>query len=242
MKTVAIIQARMGSTRLPGKVMKEISGEPMLSRVVNRTRRARLLDDVMVATSTEVSDDTIEDYCRHISAPVFRGCELDVLDRYYRAAQFHGADVVVRITSDCPLIEPEIIDRSVTEFMEQCPDYASNGMVRTFPRGLDVEVMSLAALERAWSEATEGYQRVHVTPYLYQSSHFRLLNIVNDVDYSCHRWTVDTALDLDFVRAVYRRLGPADTFNWREVIRLVEEEPALAEINRSVAQKALHEA
>lgn len=242
MRIVAIIQARMGSTRLPGKVLKDVAGEPMLSRVVNRVRRATRLNEVLVATSTEPGDNPVVQHCAAIQVPVFRGSELDVLDRYYRAAQSCAAETVVRITSDCPLIDPGIVDQVIAAFMESKADYASNCLKRTYPRGLDVEVAGLPAIARAWREASEDCQRVHVMPYLYQSSLFSLTSVENDSDYGQNRWTVDTAEDLEFVRAVYSRLGPGDGFGWREVLRLLEREPWLAEINRSIAQKELHEA
>jgi spore coat polysaccharide biosynthesis protein SpsF len=241
-KTVAIIQARMGSTRLPGKVLKDICGETMLARVVRRTRLASLLNEVVVATTLEPLDQPIEDECRSLGAPVFRGSENDVLDRYYRAAQAHDAGVVVRITSDCPLIDAEVIDQVIRAFFSQPCDYASNGIERTFPRGLDTEVMSLKALARAWHEAKESYQRVHVTPYLWQNpDRFRLVSVKGEMDLSQHRWTVDTSEDLEFVRQVYHRLKARDVFSWREALAVVEDQPELMELNRNIHQRALHE-
>ena len=237
-KVVAIIQARMGGTRLPGKVLAEISGRTMLARVVRRVRRAGLLDEVVVATTTAAGDGPIVQQCQRLEVACFCGQEDDVLDRYYRAAAAHGADVVVRITSDCPLIDPEVIDRVVGAFLDRRPDYASNTMRRTWPRGLDTEVITTPALNRAWREAPEPYQRVHVTPYLYQHpEHFRLLAVTGEEDLSEGRWTVDTREDLDFIRAVYQRMGGDDAFSWRDVRQLLGEEPSLAELNRHVRQK-----
>ena len=242
MNLVVIIQARMGSTRLPGKILKDICGQPMLVRVINRVRRATLLNQVIVATSTEAADDTVADLCAAHSVEVFRGSELDVLDRYYQAARSRGAEGVVRITSDCPLIDPDVMDRVIRVFLDSRPDYATIGLVRTYPRGLDPEVMSIDALERAWREATEPYQRMHVTPYLYQNpTEFKCVNVANDEDYSSYRWTVDTAEDLALVRAIYDRLGPSDGFGWRDVLALVQREPALVEMNRGILQKPLKE-
>ncbi len=172
MKVVAIIQARMGSTRLPGKVLQDLAGEPMLARVVNRAWQAELLDDVVVATTTQSTDDAIAHLCAEHDWLCFRGSEEDVLDRYYRSALAHQADVIVRITSDCPLIEPEIIDRVAQEFLERQPeiDYAYNGLSRrTFPRGLDTEVMRFDVLKRAWHEDLNSTWREHVTPYIYRN-------------------------------------------------------------------------
>lgn len=242
MSTVAIIQARMGSTRLPGKVMKDLNGATMLERVVNRTRRATSLSGLMVATSTEASDHPVVDLCRRLGVSCFRGSEADVLDRYYQAAQMAGADNIVRITSDCPLIDPSIIDKTVGEFQARKPDYASNTLQRRYPRGLDTEVFTMAGLEQCWREANEEHQRVHVTPYFYQHPElFRLHPVIGEQDFSMHRWTVDTPEDMQFVRAIYSRLGPRDEFGWKDVLALLKREPALAAINQSISQKALHE-
>jgi spore coat polysaccharide biosynthesis protein SpsF len=241
-KTVAIIQARMGSTRLPGKVLKDIHGETMLARVVRRTQRAGNLDEVVVATTVEPGDEPIVAECARLKVYVFRGSEEDVLDRYYKAARAHRADVVVRITSDCPLIEPEVIDRVVGAFLDARPDYASNTMERTYPRGLDIEVMTMAALERAWVEASEPYQRIHVTPYFYQNPDiFRLLSVRHRAALGEYRWTVDTPEDLAFVRQVYGYLGNGGAFSWREVLDLLDRKPELMALNREIRQKALHE-
>ena len=241
MKVVAIIQARMGSTRLPGKVLQDLEGETVLARVVTRLRRARLINEFLVATTDRAADDAIVKECRSLAVSVFRGDQDDVLDRYFRAAQLAKAEVVVRITSDCPLIDPEITDKTIAAFLEARPDYASNSLVRTYPRGLDTEVMSLATLGRAWQEARKPYEREHVTPYVYEHpAEFKLLSVTGDADYSAHRWTVDTPEDLEFVRAIYSRLKGNPTFGWRDVLEVLDCEPGLMELNRSVAQKALH--
>jgi spore coat polysaccharide biosynthesis protein SpsF len=241
-RVVAIVQARMGSTRLPGKVLRQIGTKTMLARVVQRMQRASTLDEVVVATTTQADDEAIVAECGRLGVPVFRGDEQDVLDRYWQTARAHQAQAVVRITSDCPLIEPEVIDRVVEAFLHAAPDYASNTLERSYPRGLDTEVVALSALERAWREATKSYQRVHVTPYLYQHPElFKLLSVTNDVDRSNYRWTVDTLEDLAFVQEVYERLGDDGTMGWTEVLDLLAREPALVELNRQVQQKALQD-
>jgi spore coat polysaccharide biosynthesis protein SpsF len=240
-RVVAIIQARMGSSRLPGKVLADIHGQTMLWRVVQRTQAAETLDDVVVATTTEAADDAIAAFCEEHGARCFRGSEDDVLDRYYQAAIRHNAHAIVRITSDCPLIDPEIIDKTVRAFLGEQADYASNTVVRTYPRGLDTEVVTFKALELVWREAHQSYQRAHVTPYIYENPRrFRILSVPGHEDYSAYRWTVDTLEDLAFVRAVYSRFGGA-MFLWRDVADLMEKEPELIEINRSAEQKALYE-
>lgn len=242
MRVVAIIQARMGSTRLPGKVLEDLGGRTMLARVVRRTRRSAALDEVVVATSTSVQDDPIVAECRRLGIGCFRGSEADVLDRYFRAAEACRAGTVVRITSDCPLIDWGVIDRVVSAFQQHQPDYASNTLVRTYPRGLDTEVVALEALARAWSEAREPYQRVHVTPYLYQHPElFRPLPVTGEQDASGSRWTVDTAEDLQFVRTVYERFGGTDRFSWQDAWTLVAREPELAEINARVEHKRMED-
>jgi spore coat polysaccharide biosynthesis protein SpsF len=241
LKVDAIIQARMGSSRLPGKVLADIQGHPMLWHVVQRTRAAGTLDEVIIATTTEPADDVIVTFCDKHAVACFRGSEKDVLDRYYRVARWHESQAVVRITSDCPMIDPEIVDKTVRAFLEAQPDYASNTLVRSYPRGLDTEVMTFEALQRAWSEAVEPYQRAHVTAYIYENPRkFRIVPVTGEVDHSDFRWTVDTPEDLKFVRAVYSSLGEA-RFSWRDALSLMERQPQLAEINRSVSQKALHE-
>jgi len=238
-KIVAIIQARLGSTRLPGKVLLDLAGAPVLARVINRCRRAATLNDVVVATTTLAADDPIVELCRANNWPSFRGQEDDVLDRYYQAARQSRAEVVVRITSDCPLIDPEIIDLMVKTFLEPgALDYAGNSLPpRTFPRGLDVEVFSFEALARAWRDDANPAWREHVTPYIYRHPEkFRLHAVVNNPDLSLMRWTVDTAEDLAFVRKIYGYFGH-DGFSWREVLQLLERYPEWQEINRHVAQK-----
>lgn len=241
-KVVAIVQARMGSTRLPGKVLKDLAGETVLARVVQRVRRASLIDEVLIATTNELADDAIVEECERCSVAVFRGDENDVLDRYYRAGLACHAGVIVRITSDCPLIDPGITDKTIAAFLDSRPDFASNALIRTYPRGLDTEVMTVEALERAWRGATEPYQRAHVTPYIYQNPDvFKILPVTGDADYSGHRWTLDTPEDLAFIRAIYARVEDRSNFGWREVLRILEREPELVEMNRMVLQKAIHE-
>jgi spore coat polysaccharide biosynthesis protein SpsF len=240
MKVVAIIQARMGSTRLPGKVLKDLSGECMLVRVVRRICRAKALDEVLVATTTQPADDAIAKLCDAQGWACFRGSEEDVLDRYYRAAVAHRAEGVVRITSDCPLIDPEVIDYVVQAFLERQPaiDYASNFVPkRSFPRGMDVQVVRFDALERAWREDQNPEWRADVTYYIdLHPELFHIYNVINDIDYAHLRWTVDTPEDLAFVRRIYDGFGH-DRFSWYEVLSLLDEHPEWLEINRHVKQK-----
>ncbi len=242
MRTVAIIQAHMGSTRLPGKVLADIEGQTMLARVVERTRRARRVDDVVVAATVNPKDSPLLDETKRLGVPAFRGNEEDVLDRYVQCASEHKADPVVRITSDCPLLDPEVVDRVVDAFLASPCDYASDVLERTYPQGLDVEVIARSALERAWREAREPWERVHVTPYINRHpDRFRLVGVRAESDLSGFRWTVDTSDDLAFVREVYARFRPRTDFGWKEVLVLLQREPQLVELNRQVRQKAPEE-
>jgi len=242
MKIVAVIQARMGSTRLPGKALKDIHGRSMLARVVRRAGRSALIDKLVVATTEKKADDAIVSECDSLGISCFRGSEDDVLDRYYQAARAFSADSIVRITSDCPLIDPEIIDRVVQAFLDNGPDYASNTIESTYPRGLDVEAFTFDALKKAWCDASADFQHVHVTPYVYQHpEQFKILSVSGGENWSNYRWTVDTREDLKLVRAVYEMIDRDDYFSWRDVLELFRKEPNLAELNRHIRQKSLEE-
>jgi spore coat polysaccharide biosynthesis protein SpsF len=239
----AIVQARMGSTRLPGKALLDIEGTSMLARVIDRTRRARSIDRVIVATTTKPQDDPLAAHARELAVEVFRGDEEDVLDRYYQAASHHALDVVVRITSDCPLLDPELVDQVVRPLLDRSSavDYSANTLRRTYPRGLDVEAVPFATLARAWREAQSAHERAHVFPYVYEHpDQFSLAGISDAVDRSDMRWTVDTEEDLLFVREVCRALGARD-FTWVDVLHLIETRPQLLGINSRVRQKSAHE-
>ena len=232
---VAIIQARMGSSRLRGKSLAEIEKRPMLWHVIERVKRAQLVDRVVVATSVAEADDAIEALCHENGVVCFRGSENDVLDRFYHAARAEKPSAVVRITADCPLIDPEVIDRVVRRFERGDLDYASNAMVRSYPDGLDTEVFSFSALERAWHEASKTSEREHVTPYL-RSEKFRTANVENDSAYMFqhYRWTVDEMEDLEFIRAVYKALRGKEAFGMRDVLELIEKNPGLEKMNSDI--------
>jgi spore coat polysaccharide biosynthesis protein SpsF len=242
MNTLAIIQARMGSTRLPGKVLLDLGGATVLARVVRRLERSQQISQIVVATTTARADEAIVNECERLRVSSFRGSEGDVLDRYYQAARLYSADTVVRITADCPLIDPALVDETIRVFKDGRADYASDVLPRTYPRGLDSEVFTSVALERAWREAREPHEKEHVTPYLYEHPEiFRLASARGDVDYSHYRWTLDTPEDLILLRAIYSRFDNRDDFHWQDVIALMEREPELAELNSQVLQKSLRE-
>jgi glutamate-1-semialdehyde 2,1-aminomutase/spore coat polysaccharide biosynthesis protein SpsF len=235
---VAIVQARMGSSRLPGKVLADIAGEPMLWRVVKRISRSRTIRQIMVATSDMPGDDAVAEFCRAHEIACYRGSEDDVLDRYYRAAEFCGAEIVVRITADCPLIDAEVVDRVVREFLSTRCDYASNTLSATYPDGLDTEVFSYAALAKAWKEARLGAEREHVTPYIRNSKCFRVVGVecAGDTSVGRLRWTVDEPRDLEFVRAVYAHFNGRDDFDFHDILKAVKEEPTMAKLNGAIAR------
>ncbi len=272
-KTIAIIQARMSSSRLPGKVLLDIAGKPMLAHVVERTRQAPSIDGVLVATTSDPSDDPVAAFCERSGYDCFRGSLHDVLDRYYRAAQAAQAQVIVRVTGDCPLIDPGIIEDTLRLFFGLSPvssgvsaranlppapgptpyDFAANRLPppwgRTFPIGLDTEVCTFQALERAWQEASQPYEREHVMPYLYERSleaarqpaPFRILLANHDPDFGALRWTVDTPEDLQLVRRIFAHFQGRLDFSWREVLALIDAEPELAQINAQVRHKNVHD-
>jgi len=240
MNIVAVVQARMGSTRLPGKVLANLGGDTVLARVVHRLRRATRVEGIVIATTHARLDEAIVQECGRLKISCFRGSEHDVLDRYYQAAQSYPAKAIVRITADCPLIDSELVDETISLFNAEHADYGSNLLPRRFPRGLDVEVFSTSALEKAWRHANKPYEREHVTPYFYQHPElFRLVALQAEADHSQYRWTVDTVDDLKLLRTIYAHFSNRDDFSWIEAVQLMEREPELAEINSHVIQKVL---
>jgi spore coat polysaccharide biosynthesis protein SpsF len=240
-KVVAVIQARMGSTRLPGKVMAPVAGRPMIDHVIERVSRIPSVDEIVVATTAEPSDDPLVDHLDGLGARVIRGSTTDVLARYWAAAESTRADAIVRVTGDCPLLSPGVAGRVVAAFLSEpdC-DYASNTLVRTYPRGLDTEVFSLAALSVANAEARSSADREHVTGFIWrQPNRFRLRGVAADVDHHTLRWTVDTAEDLALVRRIFDALDSrGQPFEYADVLALLERDPALATINEHVEQRA----
>ncbi|MBI5588131.1 MAG: glycosyltransferase family protein [Deltaproteobacteria bacterium] len=232
---VAVIQARMSSTRLPGKVMKEVSGNTILGHVVSRLKASGLIDTVAVATTTERTDDLIAEWCAENKVPVYRGSLNDVLDRYFQAAKKFGAKTIVRVTSDCPLIDPALVDRVIERFSEGGYDHVSVGP--TYPDGLDAEVFSFASLSKAHKEARLASEREHVTPYIWKNPGlFRLASIECGKDLSRMRWTVDDERDLLLVTKIYEGLGSEKLFHMEEVLLFLERNPELLEINSATAR------
>lgn len=230
----AIIQARLGSTRLPRKVMLDLLGKPVLWHVVNRVSRAKYIDNVVVATTNLAADDAIEKFCRQNEIKFFRGHPEDVLDRFYQCAKKNSVKDIVRITADCPLHDPHVIDRVVAQYAAGGYDYAANTLEPTFPDGLDVEVFSFQVLETTWKNAKLASEREHVTPYIIKHPDiFRIKNIKQSRDYSHMRWTLDNPEDYEFIKQVYIFFGK-DIFYTDEVLRLLEKKPELAQINMDI--------
>jgi spore coat polysaccharide biosynthesis protein SpsF len=241
MKTVAIVQARMGSTRLPGKVLKQLEGHSVLAHVLSRLKAVKTIDAIVVATTDAPLDDPIVSEAEYLGVHCFRGSEQDVLSRYYGAAVSVNAEVVVRITSDCPIIDPTVIEEVIRVHQKENVDYCSSVLERSFPRGLDTEVFTFAALVEAHGNALKPEQREHVTPYLYQNPQlFKLAGVRNEVDYSKYRWTLDTIEDWQLITEIYRHLYAQNSlFSWRVVLDLMNKYPHLADINAHIEQKKL---
>ena len=229
----ALLQARMSSSRLPGKVLAPLLGRPMIARHLERLARATRLDRIVVVTSTDPGDDPLVALCRELGVECFRGSLDDVLDRFHAALAGLGADHCVRLTADCPLADPALIDALIDFHLAGAYEYSSNCERRTYPDGLDVEIVRVDVLDRAWREARERTDREHVTTYIRrQPGVFRIGGMVNDEDLGALRWTVDDPDDLEFVRRVYAELYPADpAFGWRDVLALVRSRPEIAGIN-----------
>lgn len=256
---VAIIQGRMNSSRLPGKVLADIAGQPMLQRVFIRTSRSATVNETIFATTTDESDNPVAEYCDFSGIPFTRGSQFDVLDRYYQTAKQAQADIVVRITADCPVIDPQLIDDIVYTLLEDQFDFVCNRLPppyhRTYPIGLDVEACTFKVLEQAWKEAKEPQHREHAMPYLYEGVEltrqsrtletgtsprgFKVALLHHTMDFGDYRWTVDTPEDLEFMRQVYSRFDGHNDFSWKDMLDLVHHEPGLAEINSGVKHKTL---
>lgn len=231
--TLAILQARTSSTRLPGKVLLPLFGVPMLLRQIERIRRAKLIDRLVVATSSDASDDQILAVCHEAGIECYRGDLDDVLDRFYQAASASMPKHIVRLTGDCPLTDPNVIDQVIAFYLAGGYDYASNAIEPTFPDGLDVEVFSFASLQQAWQEARLLSQREHVTPFIHQQpQRFRIGHYKNSVDLSYLRWTVDEEQDFVLVSKIYEALYPAKPdFTTNDILNLLERQPELKNIN-----------
>ncbi len=241
MTVVAIIQARMGSTRLPGKILKEVNGKPLLTYQIERLKASRKIDQLVVATTVKSQDDVIVDFCLSHNIKYYRGSESDVLARYYGATQQFDGETIVRITSDCPLIDPNVVDQTIDFFIDNKFDYVSNAIEPTYPRGLDVEVFSRESFEKVFKEATLSRDREHVTAYYYTNPiKFKIGSVKNAIDYSEHRWTVDTIEDFQLIKLIIKNLYTENSlFTLADIIRLLKKHPEWSKINSHIEQKTI---
>jgi len=242
MKTVLIIQARMQSSRLPGKVLLPLREKPMLEWVIQRASRSHVIDSCMVATTSDPADNAIADWCESHHVSVYRGSQYDVLDRYYHAAAAAEADHIIRVTADCPLIDPFLIDELFAFYQKEQADFAANRLPppwhRTYPIGLDTEIVSMKMLETAWKNADEKFEREHVMPWFYDTPGRCKVSILdNPVDYGMHRWTVDTPEDYEMMKALFAKLDDPLSASWLDILNVISANPELEMINASSVAK-----
>lgn len=241
MNIVCIIQARMGSTRLPGKVLKKICGKTILEHDIDRLKRVKNIDQIVIATTTLEKDNAIVKEADRLNITYYRGSEEDVLSRYYYAAKENNADIVVRITSDCPLLDPEVTESTIQYYLNNKDnyDYVSNTLERTFPRGLDTEVFSFKSLEKAFNESVLIEDREHVTAYIYTNiDKFKLGCYKSESNYSLNRWTLDTNEDFILIKTIYDELyNKNKLFGMNDILELLEVRPEIFEINKEIKQK-----
>ena len=229
-----IIQARMGSSRLPGKaLMKSDSGKPLLYYVINQLRYCSKIKNLVIATTTNQEDDEIEKFANNNSVNVFRGKEKDVLDRYFQCAKKYSFSTIVRITADCPLIDPQIVDKVIEQFFSGNYDFATNTLTRTFPIGTDVEVFSFSALNKAWENAQLPSEREHVTPYFHNKENFKIINVENDKNISNLRLTVDRIEDFELIKQILNNIS-INPIHLEDVLELFSRKPELIEINKHI--------
>ncbi len=244
LRVVILVQARMGSTRLPGKVLKEVMDKPLLHYLIERLERVEFKDEIVITTTVNVEDEKIVDFCRFEKIPLFRGQSEDVLDRFFYAAQTFKADVVVRITADCPFCDPLIIDQVIKTYLDNYPkyDYVSNSHMRSYPIGMDVEVFSFKALEEAFHEATLPEEREHVTPFIYRRpTRYHKKLISHEPDLSNFRLTVDTIEDFELIKKILEDIYPKKPhFTMDDIIHILQfEHPEWVMINAAVKQREL---
>lgn len=232
MKILAIVQARMGSTRFPGKIMEPIMGRPMISLLLERLKKSKLIHQIIIATSVSPTNDSLVEYAKSLNIESYRGSEKDVLSRFYEAAAFFNADVVVRITGDCPLVDPNLVDSVIQLFQKGRLDYTSNINPPTFPDGMDIEVFSFDSLQKANQLAVEDFDREHVTPFIRREKDFIRENISNSEDSSSLRWTVDEREDLEVIKNVFESFTPNIHFTWLDVLNLEKLSPELFQVNK----------
>ena len=247
MKVVCLVQARVGSTRLPGKILKEICGKTILHHEIDRLKKCKEIDEIVIATTDKEDDDKIVNEAKKLSVKYFRGSENDVLSRFYYAAKENNADIVVRVTSDCPCIDFEILDKMLIYFKDKYKekqiDYLSNTINRTYPRGYDIEIFTFSALEKSYINAKKEYEREHVTPYIYdKTNNFLKLSFENKDDYSEYRVTLDTIEDFIVIKNIFENLYYKNPyFKLNDVVQYLNDNLHIVDINKHIEQKKLGE-
>lgn len=238
MKIGVIIQARMGSTRLPGKIMKKIEQKTVLEYVISSLEKSKFIQEIVIATTKNKEDDVIEDKVKKLGKKIYRGSQDNVLERYTFAARENKLDIVIRITSDCPLIDVNIVDSIISEFIDKKPDYISNTIKRTYPRGMDCEVFSINSLERAYTDAESDSDKEHVTPYIYKNQDkFKISNYCADEDNSKYRITLDVEEDFEVISFIIKEINNKRLdFSYESVIKIIEDSKIYT-INQHVEQK-----
>jgi len=234
-KTIIFIQCRTGSTRFPGKILSKINGKSYLEILYKRIKRTKRVDEVVIITTNLIQDNEIEDLCKVINAPIYRGSNEDLLDRHYQANKIFKGDFVVKIPSDCPFSDPNINEEIISVIQNSSSiEYASNYHPPTFPDGLDIEIARSDILERAWHEAKQSHEREHTFPYIWDNPEkFNLYNHINKLGnmFKTHRWTMDYQEDLDFVKQVYKEFNFSEDFFFEDILKLLKEKPNLKKIN-----------
>ena len=236
---IGILQARMGASRLPNKVLLKIKGKTLLELYVNRVKQSRLLDEIVIATTTKSEDDAIEEIASKLGIECFRGSEHDLLDRYYQCAKKYRGDVVVRVTPDDPFVDHRVIDQAIQLFEDNEVDFVTNHFEPTYPEGLDVEVYSIHALEKSWKEAKLLSEREHVFPYIQNNQgKFKIINFKQEKNYSYLRWTIDYDCDYEMTKIIYDCLyDKTPIFLQEDILKLLEKQPEISEMNAHIKRK-----
>ena len=238
---LAIVQARMKSTRLPGKVMREVLGKPLIGYLLERLSFSKTIDKIILATSTDSSNDILCNYVIRQGFEVYRGKEEDVLDRFYQAALHYQPTAIVRITADCPLIDPQVVDSVISFFKDQQFDYVSNCHPPTYPDGLDTEIFSYQALAKTWLEAKLAHEREHVTPYMRQAGKLRIGNVEADIAYPNERWTVDNEEDFILIKSIIENLYPINSyFNMDDILKFKMKNPNIFLVNKHIHRNEVY--
>ena len=238
MKVVAIVQARMNSTRLPKKVMMKVNGISMIELIAKRLKFSKEIDEIIIATTKNKSDKILIKHLENLDVKIYKGSEANVLERFYKAAKETKAEIIIRITGDCPFIDPFIIDEMLQNFYKSGLDYLSNCFPPSFPDGLDAEIFTFDALEKSWKEASSPHELEHVTPYMYETSKFKIQTFKSSTDYSEHRWTLDEKEDYELIKSIMSKLLPKIDFSWKDILKVIKKNPEIKKINEHISRNS----